>query len=334
MMVFAKNSIGKEFTYFDEKITIIPPGTKPHLTKPILGYKTDMQPGNFFYPYKNKEKKLYVDTENTFKLEENPYLLVGVSNINEELWKNGRLELNLNGLSERVKFNKKYVLPLKDYDYKNNLNVLYKLGEEGLNSDYYELNIKLINKHGIVLDSKGAEFTISPFKNFSYPMETFKKSRLDNPYYFYNIIANQYESAGNLENAEKYYEKCLENKPEYYEGFARYLNLLNKRKKYTKVLVEVENLKKDKNFSFEYHLIKGTAFYGMKDYEKALKELVNANEKYDSDIRVLNLLGFTFLNLKDYKEALKAFNASLGINDTQSHIKETIEQVKEKIGLK
>ncbi len=334
LMVFAKNSIGKEFTYFDKKIKITPQGTNPYLAKPILGYNADIQPGNFFYPYKVKEKKLSVDTENTFKLQAAPSLLIGVYNLDKELWENGRLELNLSGLSERDKYNKKYKLQLKDYDFKENLNILYRLGEEGLYADYYELNVKLINELGIILDSKGAEFTVSPFKNFAYPMETFKKSRLDNPYYFYYIVGNQYENIGNLENAEKYYERCIENNPEFLEGSARFLNLLNRRKKYTKVLVEAENLKKDSNYVFEYHLVRGTALYGMKDYEKALKALVKANEEYDSDVRVLNLLGFTFLNLNDYKEALKAFDASLGVNNSQPFIKKTIEQVKEKIGLK
>lgn len=334
LMVFAKNSIGQEFTYFDKEIKIVPTGTQAYLSRPLLGYKAEVQEANFFYPYKVNEKKLYIDTENTFKLEETPQLLVGVNNLNKELWETGRVEINLHGLSERNKFNKKYRLPLKDYDYNENANILYQISDGGLDADYYELNVKLINKQGIVLDSKGAEFTISPFKNFAYPMETFKKSRLDNPYYFYYIIAGQYETAGNLDNAEKYYEKCLAANPGYYEGFTRYLNLLNKGKKYTKVLVEVENLKKNSKFAFEYHFLKGTALYGMKDYDNALQELVKANDEYDSDIRVLNLLGFTFLNLKEYQQALKAFDASLGIDNNQKHVKNTIKQVKEKIGKK
>lgn len=332
LMVFAKNSIGKEFTYFEKEIKVTPQGTMPHLGEPVLGYKSELQPESYFYPYKVRDKKLFVDTDNTFRLKESPYLLIGIYNLNKELWQNGRVELNLNGLSDRLKFKKKYVLNLNEYAFKENVNILYKLSDEGLYSDYYELNLKLVNKLGIVLDSKGAEFTVSPFNNFAYPMETFKKSRLDNPYYFYYIVANQYESAGKFENAAKYYERCLENNPEFFEGHNRYLNLLNRQKKYTQVLVEVEKLKKSSEFDFEYYLIKGTALYGMKDYKNALTALVKANEKYDSDVRVLNLLGFTFLNLKDYKEALKALDASLAVNEAQPFIKKTIEQVKEKLG--
>ncbi len=332
LMVFAKNSIGKEFTYFEQEIKIMPEGGMPFLAKPVLGYKTEAQPENFFYSYKVNAQKLSVDTENTFRLQETPYLLLGVYNLTKELWETGRLEINLNGLSERQKFKKTYTLNLNAYDFKENLNILYKLSQEGFYSDYYEMSIRLIDKLGIVLDSKGAEFAISPFKTFAYPMEAFKRSSLANPFYFYYTVAGQYELAGNLEEAEKYYERCLENKPDFMEGYARFLNLLNQQKKYTKALVEVENLKKDNQFTFEYHLIKGTALFGMKDYENALAELIKANEQYDSDIRVLNLLGFTFLNLNDYKEALKAFAASLNIDKNQPVIKKTVDEVNEKIG--
>ena len=302
----------------------------PNLSKPVLGYKKETQPGNFFYPYKIGNEKLFVDTENTFKLQETPYLLIGVYNLNKELWENGRVEVKLNGLSERAKFEKRFTLPLKNYAFKKNLNILYKLSREGLQSDYYELSVKLINKLDILLDSRGAEFTISPFKTFAYPRESFKRSSLNNPFYFYYLMGQQFETVENYPAAEKYYERCLENKADFFEGAARFLNLLNRQKKYTKVLVEVEKLKDSKDFIFEYHLIKGTALYGMKDYEKALRELIKANESYNSDIRVLNLLGFTFLNLKDYKEALKAFDASLSVNKSQPFILKTIEQVKEK----
>jgi tetratricopeptide (TPR) repeat protein len=98
------------------------------------------------------------------------------------------------------------------------------------------------------------------------------------------------------------------------------------------VLVKVEKLKGDEKFSLEYHLVKATALFGMKDYKEALNHLLKANTIYDSDIRVLNLLGFTLLNLNEYDEALKAFSASLSLNEKQVFIRNTVKKVKEKMG--
>ena len=96
----------------------------------------------------------------------------------------------------------------------------------------------------------------------------------------------------------------------------------------------MEKLKGDEKFSFDYHLIKATALFGMKDYDEALSHLLKANTIYDSDVRVLNLLGFTLLNLKDYDEALKAFEASISLDGKQAFIRKTVQKVKEKIGTK
>jgi len=332
LMVFAKNSIGKEFTYFDKEVTVLPQGNRPLLSTPVVGYKTEAQDGNFFFPYKIGNQKIFVSTEKTFKLKESPILLIGAYNISDELKNEGTIDVRLNGLSERTKFEKSVTLNLKDYPSKKNINILHELSSEGLPADYYELKLTLKNKLDIVLDTKALDFTVSPFSTISYPKETFKRSRLDNPFYFYYILATQYDVVGNLESANKYYERCIENNPTFTEGYSRWLALLNKQKKYTQVLVEVENLnKKDEKYVFDYHLIKGTALYGMKDYEKAVDELIKANEKYDSDVRVLNLLGFSLLNLQEYDEALKAFSASLTINQSQPLIKRTIKQVNEKL---
>lgn len=334
LLVFARNSVGKEFTYFDQEIKVAPGGTKPLLGSPVLGYKAEPQTDNFFFPFKVGNQKLFVNTENTFRLRESPFVLVGAYNLTRELWEGGRVEIRLNNLSDRVKFDKTYSIQLKDHPFHENMNILYRLTEEGLAPDYYELNLKLVNKLGIAFDSKGCDFTVSPSKELAYPMEAYKTSRLDNPYIFYYIVATQYESIDDLENAGKYFTRCLENNPDFYEGQVKWLTLLNRQKKFTQVLVEVEKLKKSEKHLFDFHLIKGTALLGMQDYPNALTELVKANEIYDSDIRVLNLLGYTFLNLNDIPEALKAFNASLNLNKSQPQIVQTVKQIKERAGIK
>ncbi len=335
LTVFMMNSVGKEFTYFDQDIIVPHPGQNPTLATPIVGYKSEVQPGNFFFSYKFNNKKLFIDTEKNLRLDEKPLVLVGIYNLKKASWENGRVELGLKGLDERNNFKKKYELLLNRYPYKKDSNILHLIGEneEALKPDYYELEIHLIDGAGNVMDKKTAEFSVSPIKSFSYAMEIFKMSRADNPYYFYHILGTQYEKTRDINNAKKYYKKSIQSNPQFPEGYVSYLNFLNKQKEYDKVLMEIKNLKEDDKFAFEYYLIKATAFFGKKDFNEALKQLLKANEIYDSDIRVLNLLGFTFLNLKNYKEGLKALEASLSLNEKQKFISKTVEEVK-KIGKK
>jgi GWxTD domain-containing protein len=331
LMVFVKNTIGKEFTYFDMDIESKPQGSMALLSTPVLGYKKEDRADNFFSPYQLQNSKLFVDTDKTFRVRERPYLWLGVYNLNKELWQTGKMEVHLKGLNERVKFSQKYQIKLNDYEYKKNLNILYRLSEKGLSPDYYEFEVRLMDKLGILIDKQGNNFSVSPLKSVGYPMETYKRSRLDNPYLMYFIMGNQYENVGNFSQAETYYEKCVTDRPDFGKGHIALLTVLNRMKKYTNVLVEVERIKGNKDLKFDYHLIKGTALYGMKDYNAALDELLNANKIYNSDIRVLNLLGFTLANLKNYPEAIKALEASLNLDKQQSFIQKALKEMKQKL---
>jgi GWxTD domain-containing protein len=334
IMVYAMNSVGKEFTYFEKRIKVSPLGKIPVLATPLIGYKSELQSDSFFFPYRFDDKKLFVDTGKNFKLKEKPLALIGAYNLDRQTWEKGKLEIELRGMNERKKFKKTYNILLNQYAYQRDLNIFQRIGEDigGLNPDYYELQVKLMDGAGKLWDTKEVRFGISPISAVAYPMETFKKARADNPYLFYYALAQQYEKIGNMQEAGKYYIRAIENNPEFKEGYIAHLNMLNREKKYTEVLVKVEKLKGDENFSLEYHLIKATALFGMKDYNEALNHLLKANTIYDSDIRVLNLLGFTFLNLNEYDEALKVFSASLSLNGKQAFIRNTVKKVKEKMG--
>jgi GWxTD domain-containing protein len=334
LTVFAMNSVGKEFTYFDKEITIPAPTGGPTLATPVLGHKTEDQQDNFFFPYRFNNQKLFVDTERNFRLRESPLVLLGAYNLDRELWETGKIVVLLKGLNERQKYEKTYEVPLKLHSFNTDLNILQRIGEEGLNPDYYELEVKLLDGSGKMLDSKTATFSISPLSNFAYAMESFNKVRIENPGFLFASLASQYNKLGNLDGAEKYYARSVALNPQDPAVLVPYLYLLNKRKKYTQVMVEVEKLKDNQNLALDYHLIKATALYGMKDFNEALNQLLEANKVYDSDTRVLNLLGFTFLMLKEKNEALKAFDASLKVNDKQVFIKQTIEKVTQQKVLK
>ncbi len=330
LMVFIKNTVGKEFAYFDTEIDSFPEDSTPRLSTPVVGHKVEPTMDNFFFPYRIKDSKLFVDSDRVFRLKEKPVLWVGVCNLNKALWETGKVVINLWGLNERVKFSRKFELPLKDYNYNENINFFQGLSEEGLNPDYYDFEVKLVNQSGITIDKQSSNFTVSPLKAVAYATETYKRSRIDNPYFVYYILGSQYENAGDLNHAEIYFEKCVNNRSDFAQGFIAYLNVMNRLKKYTKVLVEVEKLKKIDDLKFDYFFIKGSALYGMKDYNNALDQFLKANELYNSDIRVLNFLGFTLANLKEYKEAIKAFEASLSLESKQPFIRKVCNEMKQK----
>ncbi len=331
LLVYIQNTIGKQFSYFDEEIKVEDFGSNPFITDTLLGYKLEPQTSNYFFPYNFNDSKMYFDTDKEFKLKEKPIFFVGAYNINKEIWSKGYMEIILTGLNERrnYKYTKKIMLNSQPYD--PNLNIIANVCEKGLYSDYYIFSVKLYDHRNSIIDSNTDRFTVAPVSNMNYANESFKKSRLINTYYFDYILGIQYENQKLFSEGIKYYERSVEKNPDFIEGVVRYLKLLNRTKKYSKVLAKVESIKNSRKYKLEYHHIKGTSYYGLKDYEKALTELLAANKVYDSDLGVLNLLGFTLFNLKEYDEALKTFNASLTLDKNQPVIKNILKEINKKL---
>ena len=331
LVVFIENTVGKEFSYFDQAIEVPVTGNLPYLATPILGYKEEIEDNNFFHSYKFFNKKMSVDTEKAFSLSDTPQVLIGAYNLTREMWEKGVVELELKGLNERNKFSRMVKVPLNDRPYSKNINLIFPIDKNGLYSDYYELTMRLRNPAGIIVDTKNTDFTISPMQKLAHPIETFKQVHVDNPYFFNHVLGQQYEGAGNLEKGELYYEKCVTDNPDFAPGWVALLNIENRLKKYTQVLSAVENLKKFDKFTFDYHLIKGTALFGLDKFDLALDELLKANKIYNSDVRVLNLIGYTFFKLNDMAEALKAFGASLTLSGKQPLIEKISAEIKSRI---
>jgi GWxTD domain-containing protein len=332
LVVFIENTVGKEFSYFDQAIHVPVPGGPPHLAMPVMGFKEEIEDNSFFHTYKFIDKKLSVDTQKTFGLSDVPQLLIGVYDLTREVWEKGAVEIELKGLNERYQFSRTVRRALNEQPFAKNIHWIVPFDKTDLHSDYYELTLRLRAPSGAVLDSKKSDFTISPVQTLSHPIETYKQIMADNPYYFYYIMGQQYEATGKLDNAEAFFAKSIQNKADFAEGFLAQLYLANKRQQYSDVLAKVENLARFEKFAFDYHLLKGSALFGLERFEPALDELLKANKIYNSDTRVLNLLAFAFFKIDDLKEALKACEASLLLNGKQPVIEKLVQEIKDRAG--
>jgi len=234
----------------------------------------------------------------------------------------------LRGLNERFKFSRTVRQSLNEQPFAKDMHLILALDKKDLRSDYYELTLRLRAPGGALLDSKKTDFTISPIQKIAHPIETYKQVMVDNPYFFNYVQGQQFEGIGNLEKAELYFAKSVQDNPDFAEGYVAQFTLANRLKKYSQVLAAVENLSRFAKFAFDYHLIKGSALFGLERFEPALDELLKANKIYNSDIRVLNLIGFSFFKLNDMEEALKAFEASLALNGKQPQVDRIVTEIK------
>ena len=247
------------------------------------------------------------------------------------VWEKGEVEIELRGLNERIKFSRTVRQALNELPFARDMNFILAIDKTDLRSDYYELTMRLRAPGGVLLDTQKTDFTLSPIQKIAHPMETFKQVMVDNPFFFNFAQGQQFEGTGDLEKAELYFEKSVQDNPDFAEGYVAQFSLANKLKKYSQVLAAVEKLAKFEKFAFDYHLIKGHALFGLDRFEAALDELLKANKIYNSDIRVLNLIGFSFFKINDMDEALKAFEASLALNGKQPQVERIIAEIKARV---
>ena len=326
LIILIQNSVAKEFSVFEQEI-VIPEEESAQFLDAFLGYDIEENRSYSQFPYKITDKKISVDPRNTYAKRENLVLFFNVINVSEALWKNGIVEMTIEGLKELNPVKKSFSISLGDSIFSNNLSIFKSLPMEELVPDYYELNLRLKDEKEELVDSKQVNFIISPRAQLNHPISLHKIFSLGNRFLYYYILANQYERIDDNEKAEMSFKKAFELKSDYKEGLIGYANLLIKVKKYDQALELIENLKQDESFKFDYYLLKGRIMMGMERYPEAIEDLLEGNKIYDSDTRLLNSLGFCYYKTGQSKEALEVLRASLSLNPDQKGIKSLIEEI-------
>jgi len=141
------------------------------------------------------------------------------------------------------------------------------------------------------------------------------------------MLGHQYEMAEVYNEAEAFYKRAYESKPDFYPGLVDYANFLLKVGKPQIALQLVEKIKDVDEMKFQYYLITGKALMEMEQYETAIENLNHGNSLYNSDVGLLNALGFCYYKTGNLEEALKVLKASISLNASQEEVKELIKEI-------
>lgn len=325
--ILLQNSVGKEFCVFEEKIVVPQDSEFPQINGPFLGYNFQDHGIQTHMPFKSLDKKLLVDPKNTFALNDSLALVFSLTNLTENLWREGEIQILISGLREQNPSQKSLALKLKDYPYKRVLSIDHLFPARELVPDYYEMKLTFVDGMGKVIDEKREKFVVSLAEAVSHPIARTNALPLHNNFLFYYMLAYQYDKLKDYEKAELNYERAFSLNTNYTRGVVEYSNFLLKRKKFARSLELIEKVKEDEKLKFDYYLIKGQAQMGMREYEKAIDNLLKGNMIYNSDIRLLNSLGICYYRMDQKSKALEAFKASLGLNPQQEEIKRLIAEI-------
>lgn len=330
LTLLLQNSVGKEFSVFEQNVAVPDNGEQPGIAGPFLGYKVENYQSTMHLPFKILDKKLVVDPKNTFSVSDEIILLFNVVNVSDIMWKEGRVEVQVISVSGKETSQKSFSMKLENYPLHKIINMSHSLRAEEFPPDYYEIKLILLNQKNEILDEKKENFIISPVQGISHPVTHAKGFSHMDSYMYYYALATQYEKMGNLDKAEINYAKALSLGPEYTKGLIEYSNFLFKINKFGKILELADHLKGDENLKFDYFLLKGKAHMGLSDYSKAVESLLEANKIYNSHVGLLNSLGYCYYRIGNREEALRSLNSSLRLDPNQKEVKKLIELIEKK----
>jgi hypothetical protein len=327
LIILLQNAVAKEFSVFETDVSIPRPSPKPRLAGLHFGYKFQDYPAQINLPFKILDKKLVVDPKNTYARTDTIAYVLIVAGADEHIWKLGSVKTSFRGASGKSESGKSYEQKLRDYPFGSLIPIQQSLQAGDFPPDYYEVEALLQDGDGKTVEACRGSFIVVAADSIGHPIARAKGFPLENKFLYSGMLASQYARIGDFQNADAFYKKAFEQKPDYTKGWADYAAFLLKAGFYERALEAAEKFKEDGAMRFEYFTTRGRALMGVGLLSEAVNEWLEANKIYNSDIEVLNSLGFCYFKVGKKKEALDTLRASLRLNSAQDDIKKLIAEI-------
>jgi len=325
MALLLQNSVGKEFSYIEQKV-VIPkvPGPAVLLGDLVVGYRLEALAGDGLHPFKAFDRKIDVDPGDTLSRKDELALLFTLAGISENAWRDGKARIRIKGLKAEGASEQEVSLALSSQPYKEIMIFSRSIPTTELGPDSYEIGLSIVDGGGAALAEKTAKFILSAMDSVSHPVTLVRPAPSSQNYLLFYGLAYQYDKLGETDKAERSYARAAALNPEYARGIAEQARFLVKIGKYDEGLAAAERFRANDSMRFQHALITGLARMGKGDYEAAIASLVRGNRIYNSDVQLLNALGTCYYRTGRNQEALEALNASLRLDPRQKDIKELV----------
>jgi len=327
LVVLLQNSVGKEFTIFEQDVEAPASVERTRLAGLAAGYGVREYGRGVSLPYALLGRKLLVDPSRTISSKESLSFFLSLSGVTEAIWKEGRVIVTIAGSKTGPSGPKTLTIPLRAEPLGQTWIHFQSLPPGELPPDYYTVTATLQDGSGNTLDEQGSRFIASPLEEIPHPIAQAKMIRAANPAPFYVILAGQADKAGRTETAEAWYERAIASSPDGRKGAVEYARLLLKVGKPEKSLAVIERAKDDPASRFDYLLIKGRAAMALGRTAEAVEALLEGNKIYNSDTLLLNSLGTCYARLGQKDKALTALRASLRLDPKQDEIRKFVAEI-------
>ncbi len=330
LSILVRNTVGREFSVFEQEIEVPSVSGPPRLTAPAIGTRLVDTPAGAHLPFQAAGKKLNIDPRKTFSKSDQVNFLVGAAGLTQGLWKAGRISIAVKGTTGAAPYERTFTVPLDTQPFRQVIVYSPALPVSEIPPDYYEMTLVLQDGEGRNLDQKAGQFIISPVNSMAHPIVASRAFSLANSHVFHYMLAHQFDQTGQTAEAEAAYKRALEINPSYTDGIPDYAEFLVKTGKFDEALGLLERIKDNPQLQFRFFLLRGRALAGMGRYDEAILSLQEGNQIYNSDAGLLAVLGTCYYRTGDRERALTALRASLKLDPQQEAVKAMIAEIEKK----
>ncbi len=318
LMAMLENSVQKEFSYFEQQISVKPQSSQiPQLVGPLLTPELSEVRRFAILPYKFADIELVPAPGDEYGRQETVHVVLPVDRRSYKQELILEVETEGGGLDAR-----RFVLPA------DKRSAVFHYSLAGLEPGFYTLRARLLSPAGAVLDSGRRDFTVSLQPRVPRPGVASRLTSLDNRHFFMHIAAGQYERQNRPQQALEMYQRALEAGPENYALISDFAAFLLRRGDFSAALQVINRLRDVTEQAFSFHALLGRSAFLQDNHTLAVEQLRQAVKLYDSDVEVLNMLGISLLRQGERREAIRVLEASLRINQEQPEIRKLLEELK------
>lgn len=323
--LLVKNTVSKEFTSVEKEIEI-PKSSSLLMSHLTIGYKiTETSSQGYIKPFQIGDFQICPSPRNEFLPEDKLYVFFQIFGLDEELKRNGFLEMNFYKGEERFFSRSQRLNDIDKTDF-----FLEEFSLTGFPPAIYEIRVSLFDRDKKEVLYERDHFSITPAGFMPRPwIRSITIPPTDNPIYSY-LLGEQLLNKKETERALILFEKAYRKNPnslQFAFGFSKALYALQEFKKVKDILLPFLNTE-DKRY--EFLALLGKASQALQEYEEALSYYTEYISHFGTNLNILNSIGECYFQMGNKEEALKVWEKSLEIDPKQENIKKIIESVKEK----
>ena len=318
LSVLMKNSVSKEFTTLEGRVSFPEAFPEPRLSPLWLGFNATRLavPPAVPKPFVVRDIQLFGDPGLTFITKDTLHIYVQILGLSQDLKAKGFLKFSIekDGVERASK-----VQPL--FSNPDSLNFLEVFALADIPPDYYRAVVSLLDEGGRILDRQSKDFQVSPAAFLPRPwvhaqslIDQGGRGRVD------HILGRQKLNLGDATGAILWLEKARAAEPQNRDvayDLGRALAVLNRTVDAWAVLQPLSDMAKD---NFDLTLLLGRIEIANGRHSEAVGRLRQALETFGLNVQILNELGEAYVRLGEKTQALAVWKKSLELDPNQPAI--------------